>query len=73
MIYSRHFSGGSSRTCWSFVVDDKKGLTAHEAWSLAKLPGNPPFCEVACAQLASYPLSVDTKPAIETLWRMGAL
>lgn len=61
LVYHRLWKGGAFTTNWAFVTNRGVGLTAFEAWQLAKLAGNPSFPEVVTIQLAEYPLSVDTK------------
>lgn len=62
-LHHRRWVNGGSVVNWAFVFDYHKGLTAHEAWEKAKLPGCPPFYEVVTVQLQPFAdgLSVNTK------------
>jgi hypothetical protein len=65
LVYYRLWKGGGCTTHWAFVFNHAIGLTAYEAWELAKLPGCPAFYEVITTQLSPFQPSVDTNGALK--------
>ncbi len=54
LVHACWKNGGVIRNT-AIVFNYEKGLTAFEAWRLAKLQGNPPYYEVSCEMLMPYP------------------